>query len=45
VTINDGWNARFYAKAVTPLDILVRHSVTNYNAQRLQDQIAQAVTK
>jgi lipid-binding SYLF domain-containing protein len=45
VTINDGWNARFYAKAVTPVDILVRHSVTNYNAQKLQDQIAQAVIK
>jgi lipid-binding SYLF domain-containing protein len=42
---NRDWNNRFYGKAVTPTDILVRHSVTNYSAEKLQDEIAQAVTK
>lgn len=45
VTIHGEWNNMFYAKAATPVDILVRHTVTNSNAQKLQQQIAQAVAK
>ncbi len=41
VTVNDEWNKRYYGKAVTPTDILVRRSVTNPRAAKLLEEIAQ----
>ncbi|TAK34484.1 MAG: hypothetical protein EPO30_12225, partial [Lysobacteraceae bacterium] len=45
VTVNDEWNKRYYGKAVTPTDILVRRSVMNPNAEKLLEIIAQASIK
>jgi lipid-binding SYLF domain-containing protein len=42
IKVNDEWNKRFYGKAVTPTDVLVRHSVTNPKAERLLEKIAQS---
>jgi lipid-binding SYLF domain-containing protein len=42
VTINGKWNQAYYGKAVTPVDILVRHSVTNPEADPLRDEVATA---
>jgi lipid-binding SYLF domain-containing protein len=42
VTINGGWNKAYYAKAVTPVDILVRHNVSNPGAAALKAEVAKA---
>jgi lipid-binding SYLF domain-containing protein len=43
VTVNGDWNKAYYGKAVTPVDILVRHSVTNPDANALKAEVASAV--
>jgi len=42
VTVNDEWNREYYGKSATPTDILVRRSVTNPDARRLLDRIAES---
>lgn len=42
VSVDDGANQAFYGRAVTPVDILVRHSVTNAEAQKLADDVARS---
>lgn len=42
VTVNHEWNRDYYGTNATPTDILVRRSVTNPNARKLLDQIADA---
>jgi lipid-binding SYLF domain-containing protein len=43
--VNDERNHKYYAQAVTPTDILVRHTVSSLRAEKLQERIAQAATK
>ena len=45
VKVNGERNQKYYGKAVTPTDILVRHTVSSLKAERLQEQIAHATTK
>ena len=42
VTINGAWNKAYYGKAVTPVNILIQHSVTNPGADTLKAEIAKA---
>jgi len=42
VTVNGGWNKAYYGKSVTPVEILVRHSVTNAGADALKAEVAKA---
>jgi lipid-binding SYLF domain-containing protein len=42
VTVNGKWNKAYYGKSATPVDILVRHSVTNPGADALRAQVATA---
>jgi hypothetical protein len=42
VTVNGKWNKAYYGKSATPVDILVRHSVTNLGADALRAQVATA---
>jgi lipid-binding SYLF domain-containing protein len=42
VTVNGKWNNAYYGKSVTPVDILVRHSVTNAGAGTLIEEVANA---
>ena len=42
VTVNGKWNNAYYGKSVTPVDILVRHSVTNPGAGTLIEEVANA---
>jgi len=42
VTVNGDWNKAYYGKAVTPVDILVRHNVTNADANALKAEVAKA---
>ena len=42
VTVNDDWNKAYYGKPVTPVDILVRHSVANAGAGALKADVARA---
>jgi len=42
VSINSGWNKAYYGKAVTPVDVLVRHSVTNPSADPFRMEVAKA---
>ncbi len=42
VTVNGGWNKAYYGKSVTPVDILVRHSVSNAGADALKAEVAKA---
>ena len=42
VTVNGKWNKAYYGKPATPVDILVRHSVTNPGADALRAQVATA---
>lgn len=42
VTVNGDWNKAYYGKAVTPVDILVRHTVTNPDANALKAEVAKA---
>jgi lipid-binding SYLF domain-containing protein len=45
VTLNNEWNNQYYGQTVTPTDILVRRSVNNPKAARLQEQVAQPTTR
>jgi lipid-binding SYLF domain-containing protein len=42
VTVNSGWNKAYYRKTVTPVDILIRHNVTNKDADALKAEVAKA---
>lgn len=42
VTVNHEWNKDYYGKTATPTDILIRHSVSNPDARRLLDRMADA---
>jgi lipid-binding SYLF domain-containing protein len=42
VSIDDGANQAFYGRPVTPVDILVKHSATNAEAERLAAGLARA---
>ena len=42
VNTNDGWNAVYYGRSVSPPDILIRKSVTNPNAASLLQEVASA---
>ena len=42
VTVNGDWNKAYYGKSVTPVEILVRHSVTNPGADALKAEVAKA---
>ena len=42
VTVNGGWNKAYYGKSVTPVEILVRHSVSNTGADALKAEVAKA---
>ena len=40
ITPDDARNAAYYGKAVSPLDILVRHTVSNAGAAKLMKNVA-----
>ena len=42
VTVNHEWNKDYYGKTATPTDILIRHTVSNPDARRLLDRMADA---
>jgi lipid-binding SYLF domain-containing protein len=42
VSINKGWNQAYYGKAVSPADILVRHTATTTAADTLKSTVASA---
>jgi len=42
VTVNDKWNQTYYGQAASPVDILVRHAVSNPEADVLKRTVAQA---
>jgi lipid-binding SYLF domain-containing protein len=42
VSINKGWNKAYYGKSVSPVDILVRHTVTTTAADPLKATVASA---
>ena len=45
VATRDEWNKNYYGKPVTPVDILIKHSVSNPGAAGLRDAVAKAAKK
>ncbi len=45
VATRDEWNANYYGKPVTPVDILIKHSVSNPGAAELREAVAKAAKK
>jgi len=44
VSTKDKWNNAYYGKSVTPVDILVKHSVSNPNSAKLIKAVTQSAT-
>jgi lipid-binding SYLF domain-containing protein len=45
INLTDDWNAAYYGKPVTPVDILVKGSVTNKGAAKLISEVGKATGK
>ena len=45
VATRDKWNNNYYGKPVTPVDILIKHSVSNPGAAGLREAVAKAAKK
>jgi len=44
VNLSDDWNRAFYSKPVQPIDIFVRGTVSNPDADKLRGEIAKAAS-
>jgi lipid-binding SYLF domain-containing protein len=42
ISTKDKWNNAYYGKAVTPVDILVKHSVSNHGSKELRETVNKA---
>jgi hypothetical protein len=42
IKTNDKWNAAYYGKAVSPVDIIVKNSVSNSGSKALRTSVAKA---